>query len=177
MSKSSKPDKGTCLTMGVFDGVHLGHKRLLNQTVTIAKKLNLESLAITFDPSPKEFFSKKVILNLCSLDTRVEKIKNAGINRVEVLKFNQKIADLTAAEFIKKFLINKFKMQVMVVGQDFAMGKDRSGDCRHLKELSLELNFKLVVISKLKKFGEEVSSNRIRDLILNNQKNLASKLL
>jgi len=169
---------GTAITIGTFDGVHLGHQFLINKAMEIAKNENLESLVITFSPHPRSFLNPNYQpLILTELSKKIELIKTLGVHKVEVLEFNKQIAGLEPEDFIKEILIQKYKLKHLVVGHDFAIGKNRKGDYNYLLNISKELGFKINLIPKFEIDGIAPSSGIIRELILNGDIHKANKLL
>ncbi len=156
------PEKETVLTIGVFDGVHLGHKALLDELKKQAKELNALSGVVTFRYHPDELLSpNKSLPYLTSLNQRVKLLKAEGIDLVVTLTFNSELAALEAQEFIallKKYL----KMRALVVGPDFALGKGRKGNIDYLRKLGQETGFTVTVVPPVVVNNEAVSSTVIR---------------
>jgi riboflavin kinase/FMN adenylyltransferase len=156
------PDKDTVLTIGVFDGVHLGHKHLLSQLKEKAGEQNLLTGVVTFRQHPQEVLSPQVRLPfLTDLSQRIRLLKDEGIDIVVVLSFSDELARLGAREFailLKKHL----RMQGLLIGPDFALGKNREGDISTLRTLGQEMNFSLSAIPPVMINGEVVSSTTIR---------------
>lgn len=169
---------GTAITIGTFDGVHLGHQFLIHKTMEIAKTENLDSLVLTFDPHPRSYLNPDYRpFILTELPKKIELIKKLGVDDVKVLEFNQQIADLEAIDFVTQILIQKYNLKHLVVGHDFAIGKGRKGDYSYLKKLSTQLGFKITQIPKFEIDGVRPSSGLIRDLIQNGDLKSANKLL
>lgn len=169
---------GTAITIGTFDGVHLGHQFLINQTIKLAKEENLQSLVLTFKNHPRALLNpeyKPFILT--TLEQKIELINELGADKVEVLEFNQGISSLEPEEFVTNILIKKYHLKHLVVGHDFAIGKNRKGDYDYLKMLAKKLNFRITQISKFEIKGVRPSSGTIRDLILKGEILEANKLL
>ena len=126
--KQYSPDRGTLLTIGVFDGVHLGHRQLLNRLVTQAAEKDLISGVITFRYHPKTVLSPKSRLaRLTTLEERARLLKDIGIELVVPLTFSKEFSALSAREFVT-LSREHLKMQGLVIGPDFALGKNREGD-------------------------------------------------
>lgn len=165
------------ITIGNFDGVHLGHRTLLQKTVQIAKHKNLKSLAITFDPSPKVYFGKKDFIYLTNLSEKIDLIKEQQIGYVEAVTFDHKLASLNGEEFVKLYLVQKFNIDTLVVGSDFGLGKNRDTDIFALQNLSRKYSFELVVVDKKLHQKDEISSQKIRELIKSGNTKVANQLL
>lgn len=155
-------EKDTVLTIGVFDGVHIGHRHLLDRVREQAGKLNVLSGVITFRQHPEELISPQNKLPyLTSLTERITRLKKAGIDIVVALSFNREMADIEARDFIvllKKYL----HVRAFVIGPDFACGKNRSGDANFLRELGKSMDFTVTVVPPKIIKGEIISSTSIR---------------
>lgn len=156
------PAKDTALTIGVFDGVHLGHKHLISILLEKAKQDDLLSGVITFRQHPEDLFSPKTKLPfLTDMKARTSFLKKEGIDFVVPLTFSSELAKLDARTFIG--LVQKhLKMRHLVIGEDFALGRDRAGDTVVLEKIGKETGFKVTVVPPLMINGEVVSSTAIR---------------
>jgi riboflavin kinase / FMN adenylyltransferase len=165
------------LTIGVFDGVHLGHQALIAEAVKQAKEHGLISGVVTFAGHPRLVLGKhKELPHLTSIEQRIQLIKAEGIDEVIKLTFNQELASLPAAEFIK-LLVHNLKMKSLVIGPDFALGKGREGDISSLKALGVKLDFAVTVVPPLLKGGYRVSSTRIRKAMAESKMSKVHELL
>lgn len=163
------------LTIGNFDGVHAGHEYILSKVSELAKEQKTKSVVITFDPHPSIFFTKNYNFQyLCSLNCRVSKIKDKGIDQVFVANFDKYFSEITAIEFVDNILIGKFNIGTLVVGNDFCMGKNRQGDIQFLKNICESKGFDIVVVDDFVSNGKKISSSVMRK---NNQirSNLSQK--
>lgn len=159
---SVAPKKDMALTIGVFDGVHLGHKKLLSKLKKEASKNDLMTGVITFSQHPQEVISPQTRLpNLTDLDQRRELLKNEGIDIVIILPFDAEMAKLSARQFITS-LKKHLRLRSLVIGPDFALGKSREGDAAALRTLGQEMGFTVTVVPPMKINGEVVSSTAIR---------------
>ena len=164
---------GKILTIGTFDGVHLGHQALLTEVKKRAHDLKLESAVITFEPNPKDYFSQnKPQTRISSLREKIELFNEIKIDRVHIIKFNQEFSKVTANEFIS-ILIKKLKVKEIVVGEDFCFGVGREGSIKQLSESSMELNIK----NKILIDGKRISSTLIRNLLANDKLYEANKYI
>ena len=161
------------VTIGNFDGVHLGHQALLTEVKKRAHDLKLESAVITFEPNPKDYFSQnKPQTRISSLREKIELFNEIKIDRVHIIKFNQEFSKVTANEFIS-VLIKKLKVKEIVVGEDFCFGMGRKGSIKQLSESSMELNIK----NKILIDGKRISSTLIRNLLANDKLDEANKYI
>jgi riboflavin kinase/FMN adenylyltransferase len=159
------PERGTALTIGVFDGVHLGHQYLLSRLREHARQRGLLSAVITFRQHPEETLSGQNRLSyLTTLQQRTRLIKDWGIDDVVVLSFNPELANLGARQFIG-LLQKHLKMEVLIIGPDFALGKNREGDADTLRTLGQDMGFTVILIPPIIINGEVVSSTAIRNAL------------
>jgi len=160
------PHGETLLTIGVFDGVHTGHRYLLEKLQQRATEKNLLSGVVTFNPHPQSVLHPHNQLSwLSNLEDRVRAFQELGINIVAVLTFTPKVAQLSAREFIS-LLKKHLKMQGIMVGPDFALGRGGEGNINLLRALGREMEFSVEVISPFTIDGEVVSSTLIRQALI-----------
>ena len=161
------------VTIGNFDGVHLGHQALLTEVKKRAHDLKLESAVITFEPNPKDYFSQnKPQTRISSLREKIELFNEIKIDRVHIIKFNQEFSKVTANEFIS-VLIKQLKVKEIVVGEDFCFGRGREGSIKQLSASSMKLNIK----NKILMDGKRISSTLIRNLLANDKLDEANKYI
>ena len=161
------------VTIGNFDGVHLGHQALLTEVKKRAHDLKLESAVITFEPNPKDYFSQnKPQTRISSLREKIELFNEIKIDRVHIIKFNQEFSNVTANEFIS-VLIKQLKVKEIVVGEDFCFGRGREGGIKQLSASSMKLNIK----NKILMDGKRISSTLIRNLLANDKLDQANKYI
>ncbi len=173
----AEPQRQTLLTIGVFDGVHLGHQRLLTHLISEAKKKNLASGVITFKSHPQVVLSHAEGLRwLIDLDTRIGMIRSLGVDIVIALTFSSELAKITAREFLQ-LLKDHVGMCGLTVGPDFALGRNREGDIKRLRLLGKEMNFSVEVISPVLMSGEVISSSTIRQALAQGDVEKVGKLL
>lgn len=161
------PKKGMMLTIGVFDGVHLGHKHLLSQLTKYARQQNLLSGVVTFRQHPQEMLSPQTRLPfLTNLTERVYLLKNEGVEAIITLSFTSELARLSARQFVS--LLKKYlRMCGLVIGPDFTLGQTREGNTNTLRTLGQDMNFTVTVIPPIMINGEVVSSTAIRNALAN----------
>jgi len=165
------------LTVGSFDGVHLGHKALLQQLQAIAKQNGLKTAVMTFEPHPKIFFNPAGDFKLLNtLDEKIKLLQNTGIDYLIVQDFNKEFASLSPEKFIEK-LINQFQMKHLLMGYDHHFGKNRSGNFEYIRSLEKKYPFKTSKILAIKQNGENISSSLIRRLLNEGKIEQANKLL
>jgi riboflavin kinase/FMN adenylyltransferase len=159
---SFSPKKDTLLTIGVFDGVHRGHQRLIAELIKQAVRKNWLAGVITFRQHPEDILTPgKTLPFLTDIETRIKLLRNEGVNFIVPLSFTARLAELGACQFIS-LLQKHLKMRGLVIGPDFALGKRRTGDINTLKKLSTGMGFSLTIVPPLKINGEIVSSTTIR---------------
>ena len=171
------PDRGTLLTIGVFDGVHLGHRQLIDRVTRDAAARHLISGVVTFTHHPKAVLSPKAKLaRLTTLQERSDLLRRLGVELVVPLTFTSEFAKQGARDFIV-LLQQHLRMQGLVIGPDFALGRGRQGDENALRALGEELGFTVEVVSPLVLEGTPVSSTAIRGALAGGDMETASKLL
>jgi len=168
---------GCVATIGNFDGVHLGHQSLLSQTADYAKKLGVPSVAVTFEPQPAEYFrATQAPARLTRLREKFMAIRQyAPVDYLLCLRFNPQLAELSAADFIQKILIEKLALRCLVTGDDFRFGCQRQGDITWLLRASQEYGYEVQQNSSLAVAGQRISSTQIRHYLA--QGDLASAKL
>lgn len=161
------PDKDTLLTVGVFDGVHLGHKHLMAKLIEQAKEQDLLPGVVTFSQHPQEVLSPKTKLPfLTDLAERTQLLKNEGVRLVIPLPFTAESARLSARQFVS-LLKKELRMRGLVVGPDFALGRNREGNVETLRQLGKEMGFSVTVVPPVVVNGEVVSSTALRKALAN----------
>lgn len=159
-------ETGTAVTMGNFDGLHLGHMKLIRRLLDIALHRDLTSIVLTFDPHPLEYFAPdRKVPRICELPEMEWLLRDTGIDYLVRLPFTPGIAGMTPERFWQDILINGFRMQCMVVGEDHQFGKDRSGHPDTLRKLGVRDGVEVIVEQHVHCGGTPVSSTRIRKLI------------
>ena len=169
--------KGSVVTIGVFDGVHLGHKDIINRAVRRAKVLGLDSIVLTFDPHPARALRHAGVPSLISLDHRINLIGSLGVDMVVVLKFTKHISSMSAEKFVKDILVDKLNVKEVHVGEDFSFGKDAKSGVKTLRKLAAKYGFVLREAKSIKIDRRVVSSSLIRKFIACGDINTASRFL
>ena len=159
---SFSPEKDTIVTVGVFDGVHLGHRELFSELLKQAGENGMFSAVVTFRQHPEDLLSsKKKLPYLTDIQTRVRLLQNEGVDIIVPLTFDGELAGLDAGVFVG-LLQKHLRMRGMIIGSDFALGKGRKGDTETLRRLGEEKGFEVTVVPPLEIDGEVVSSTTIR---------------
>lgn len=171
-----RPQKETLFTIGVFDGIHLGHQRLLAHLRDEARKKNWLSGVVTFKSNPKAVLSSEnKLLWLSDLETRISLLRGLGIDVIVVLPFTPELSRFTAQRFVQ-LLKAHLKMRGLIIGPDFALGRDREGDAEKLRLLGREMGFSVEVIPPVVLDGRVVSSSAIRQALAHGDMKKSEKL-
>ncbi len=158
--------KGCVLTIGNFDGVHLGHQKVLKQVSQQAQKMGLSTLVMTFEPQPMEFFARhKAPARLSRLRDKVVQLEKLGIERLLCINFNSHFSNMSAEGFIQDLLVKQLDVKFLVVGDDFCFGKGRAGNFSMLKKAGQELGFDVVNTQSFKVEQLRISSTAIREVL------------
>lgn len=167
------------LTIGTFDGVHLGHRQILTQLKTEAKRIKGETVIITFHPHPRKIVdsTKPPIQLLNTIEEKIELLESLQIDHLVVVPFDERFSQMSAEEYVEHFLIEKFHPHTIIIGYDHRFGKGRTGDYLLLEEYSSKLHFKLIEISPHVISENAVSSTRIRQALSQGDIIAASRLL
>jgi len=169
---------GSVLTIGNFDGVHLGHQQILRRLKECAAHHKLPASVMIFEPHPEELFAPdKAPARLASLREKLILFKKYKVERVILVKFNHTFSKMKAEDFIEHILLNKLGVKHLIVGDDFKFGFQRSGDFNLLKTLSKEHQFQLENTETLSLAGRRISSTFVREVIANGDFRLAEQLL
>ncbi len=166
------------LTIGNFDGVHLGHKALLAAVVKTAERLHALPGAMTFVPHPlKVLLRNPDIKLLTTLKDRAALIEQSGIKRLFRLKFDEAMAKTCARDFVVEVLHHNLRITALVIGHDYSLGRNKDGDLAFLRKIGSELCFDVIEGPRQEVDGMVVSSTKIRECLLNGDIRLASRLL
>jgi riboflavin kinase/FMN adenylyltransferase len=151
------------LTIGNFDGVHLGHQAMLERTVAHARAKQLPSCVLTFEPHPREFFTPATApARLTRLRDKLELMAAAGVNRVHVARFDARLAALAAERFVEDIVARGLRAAWLLVGRDFRFGAKRGGDFALLEQLAARHGIELEAMPEVALQGERVSSSAVR---------------
>ncbi|MDH5425631.1 MAG: bifunctional riboflavin kinase/FAD synthetase [Gammaproteobacteria bacterium] len=170
--------KGCALTIGNFDGVHLGHQAIIRHLHEQARRLNCPAGVMTFEPLPHEYFShEKSSARLNRLREKFLALQSTRTDFLLCLKFNRQLAAMTADEFISQILVDQLNIKYLLVGDDFRFGKGRNGDFTTLKEAGEKYSFEVEDTATQVHLQERISSTRIRDALSLGQLPLAAQML
>ncbi len=159
------PGRPCGVTIGVFDGVHRGHQHLVTVLLERARTQGLATVALTFNPHPRAVLRPgTAITYLTSLEERVELLQGLGLDSVGVLAFTSELAQLSAEEFLS-LLVQELEMRLLVVGPDFALGRNRAGTIGVMRQIGDRLGFRVDVAPLLAEDGEKVGSGAVRQAL------------
>jgi len=170
--------KKAIITIGTFDGVHIGHQQIIDAMRKESEKRTGETVIITFHPHPRKIVEQNTSLQLINtLDEKIGLLENKGIDHLVVVPFTKAFAMQTAEEYVENFLMNKFHPETIIIGYDHHFGKDRKGNFQLLEKLSAKFNYRLIEIPKhlLKEIA--ISSTKIRNAIKKGEVETANNLL
>jgi riboflavin kinase / FMN adenylyltransferase len=171
--------RNAVITIGTFDGVHMGHRQIIDKLKAQAEAINGETVIITFHPHPRKIVSSTIlgIRLINTLNEKIELLRQLGINHVVVVPFTEAFANQPADEYVKKFLVEKFHPHTIIIGHDHRFGKERSGDYLLLEKMAAEYNYQLQEIPKQVLDEIAISSTIIRQSLLDGKIEVADKLL
>ncbi|QCI22607.1 bifunctional riboflavin kinase/FAD synthetase [Buchnera aphidicola] len=171
-------DSNSVITIGNFDGVHLGHQKLFLNTCKIGKKYKLSTIIILFEPQPLEFLRKNNAPGrITQFREKVKRISSYGFNNILCIRFNKSFESLSAEDFIINILINKLHVKFVVIGDDFRFGFKKNGNVDLLKKLGNKYQFNVIKVESLYKNNIKISSTNIRKALSKNNTKLASLFL
>jgi riboflavin kinase/FMN adenylyltransferase len=177
----TQPFKNAVITIGNFDGVHIGHQALFHEVIEKANAIDGTAIAMTFEPHPMRVLQKNSLPPLITLsEQKKELIERTGIDVLICIPFTREFASLSAEAFIKDLLIARIGMRVIVVGKDYTFGRNREGNLSVLKSYASELHYEVMVTDWIKAKHEvagRISSTKIRELIMAGEVEPARKML
>ncbi|MFH1148638.1 MAG: bifunctional riboflavin kinase/FAD synthetase [Pseudomonadota bacterium] len=178
LDKINREFKDTVVTIGNFDGVHLGHQLLFDETRQQARSIGGESLVMTFEPHPVRVLRPESNLKLISkCSKKIELIEKAGVDVLLCISFSREFAETTCDQFVDNILWSALHVKGVIVGYDYSFGKGRKGTIDFLKQKGKDLGFTVTVIEPLYVDGIIVSSTKIRELIAAGEMRAVRKLL
>ena len=172
-----KLKEDTVISIGKFDGVHIGHATLLEELVLMADLEEASSVAITFNPFPEEFFQKKSLPHLNTRGEIISEMDEIGVDMLVELPFDEEISLYSPERFVKEILIDKLNMKSLVCGSDVSFGKDGSGDAKEVEKLASKYGFNTEIIDKVLYNDSAVSSSRIIKCLQDGSMEDASEML
>jgi len=154
--------KGSTITLGNFDGVHKGHKALIEKVVTNAKQHNQPSAVLTFEPHPLSFLKKRNdSFRITEFRNKFQIIESLDVDFLFTLDFNKDLASMEAEEFVKTILVDNLEVKNIIVGHDFIFGKGRSGNAELLKELSVKYDYNFIKIDTITDNEDNIDNQEI----------------
>ncbi|MFL3011570.1 MAG: bifunctional riboflavin kinase/FAD synthetase [Acidimicrobiales bacterium] len=182
--KIQKAKLGSAVTIGTYDGVHLGHRKLISELCKIAHSRDLCSVVLTFEPHPASVVRpESAPLLLTGLEQKLEQLEKTGVELVQIIEFDEKRAEESAEEFVKEVLVETLNAKVVAVGEDFHFGKNREGNVKLLEQIGKEENFEihslelLGINETLPTSENQISSTAIREALLNGDLEKANMML
>jgi len=171
--------RNAVITIGTFDGVHEGHRSIIEHLKQEAKKINGETVIVTFHPHPRKVVSSAIlgIRLINTLDEKIELLSNTGIDHLAIVPFTEAFANQSAEDYIENFLIEKFHPHTIIIGYDHRFGRDRRGDYRLLEKMAPVYSYVLKEIPKHVLDEIAISSTNIREAIIHSDIDTANKLL
>jgi riboflavin kinase/FMN adenylyltransferase len=170
--------KNAVITIGTFDGVHTGHLSILKTLLEQAAQVNGESVVITFHPHPRRVLNNADAPSLLtSLDERIERFHEYGIDHLVIVPFDPSFSEMTADEYVEQFLVGNFHPNCIVIGYDHRYGKNRAGDFELLSELGKKYNYSVCEIPEKTLNDSRISSTHVRQALLTGNIKLANHLL
>ena len=165
------------VTIGTFDGVHLGHQQIIAQLKKEAQRIDGETVLVTFDPHPRKIVSSKPLQLINTLAEKIELLQQQGIDNLVVVPFTPAFSHLPARAYVEDFLLSRFHPHTVIIGYDHRFGKDRSGDLHLLEEYALKQIFQLIEIPVHLIDEAAISSTKIRDALMRGQVEDAHRFL
>ena len=167
----------TAVTIGVFDGVHIGHRYLINELMKNAQAAKLSTGIVTFDPHPIQVLRPDIDFKyLQSLESRVNRLQQTGVDFISIIKFDKLLSQFSAQKFIKE-LKDQLNFQLLVIGEDFRLGKNQEGTLIRLRDIAQKLEFSIQDIPLKSDSAAKFSSSQIRKFIVNGNIRDANKIL
>ena len=177
-TENANIQKPTVLTLGVFDGLHLGHQRIMETVAERARAVGAHATAITFDPHPRAVLHPESAPPLLqTLDQRLANLEVLGIEQAIVVPFTREFAGIDAEEFLKEIVHDRLQAKEVYLGKGFAFGKNRGGNIDLLRKMSAELGFFADEVPEVCLRGKRISSSKIRHLLAEGRVNLVRRML
>ena len=173
-----KQIKPSVVTIGTFDGVHIGHQKIVKRIVEVAKKKDLQALVLTFFPHPRMVVQNDSTIKLINtIDEKAKQLESMGVNHLVIKKFTKSFSRLSALEYVRDVLVNKLKVKHIIVGYDHHFGRNRTANIEDLKEYGDFYGFKVTEIMPQEVDDVAVSSTKIRNALFKGDIKTANKFL
>jgi len=170
--------QGCVLSIGNFDGIHLGHNAVLSRLLIESKRLNVPATVMTFEPQPEELFlGNHAPARLSRLRDKFVQLEKLKLDRLLCVSFTRQFANISAQDFIDELLINKLNVKFLVIGDDFHFGYQRKGDFQLLQQAGQRHGFEVVDTQSLMQQAQRISSTRIRDFLAKGELDAAAQML
>ncbi|WP_417908893.1 bifunctional riboflavin kinase/FAD synthetase [Candidatus Electronema sp. PJ] len=177
LQEITRPFHRPIVTIGNFDGVHLGHQLLFSEVLVKARRSGGTAVAITFDPHPLKVLRPEGIRLISSVEQKIELIRLAGIDALVIIPFDRQFAQTTAPDFVEQILCHTIGVQELVIGYDYAFGRGREGNIAFLQQQGQDKGFPVTVVEAHYEDNLPVSSTRIRQLVMDGQMQEVRRLL
>lgn len=162
----ARPPRRTVVTVGVFDGVHRAHQRLIRATVRLARRRHGTSVVVTFDPDPATILNPgQAHPALMPLEARLAQLRSLGVDAVWILPFTRRFSRMRARQFIERILVRRLLATALIVGETFAFGRHRAGGLAMLQAVGRTRGMRVIPLREVRQGGAPISSSRIRQLI------------
>jgi|TARA_X000000368_G_scaffold224674_1_gene177361 riboflavin kinase/FMN adenylyltransferase len=176
--KSYSSEKESILTIGTFDGVHIGHNKILKRLIQDSKKNNLSSLVMTFFPHPRMILNKSHEIKMIdTIDEKINLLEKTGLDNLIIHPFDNNFSKIRAKEFVEEILVKKLKIKEIIIGYDHKFGKDREASVEDLKKFGKDYMFTVKEIPAQEIDSIAISSTKIRNAILNGEIEKCNKFL
>lgn len=174
-----KPQSKVIATVGTFDGVHIGHQKLLSTINNLARQEDGESVLLTFSPHPRLvlFPEDNDLKLLTTLDERIERLEKSGLDHLIIHPFTIDFSRITAIDYVSEILVNQLGVHKLIIGYDHHFGRNREGNLEYLKEIAPEFEFEIVEIPAQEIDDVNVSSTKIRKALIEGKVSLANEYL
>jgi riboflavin kinase/FMN adenylyltransferase len=176
--KDVEKDVNTVLTIGTFDGLHLGHKKIIEEVLKKSTSFKARNFVVTFDPHPRNIISgSNSVKILSTLNEKIEVLQTIGIQNLLVIKFTKEFSQLSSEDFFKKYILESIGLKEIVIGYDHHFGKGRGGDKNTLTEMGKGFGFNVTSVEAVSVNNLTVSSTKIRHALAEGNIGLANSLL
>ncbi len=176
--KKIRTKSPAAVTVGIFDGVHRGHRKILRELIKCARRIKGKSCVVTFEPHPIKVLKPRGALPmLASSEHKMRLLEEEGVDVTAIIKFTPDFASMTPMRFAEDILRKRLNTKILLIGEDFVLGKGRSGNAESLKKIGRRLGFSLRIIKPLRSGSSVISSTMIRGLIMSGAIKKAGRLL